>query len=281
MEETIFRNCFTLKFKKSEIENEYQKKRDARLFALNRYIILCLVILNILSTILTLKYTEIETTSFWTLLRFSAIISTSIYAILFFVCFLSKNLKILRWCHYLAYILILFSYANIINTLTYKVKVNSFLIYIISIVEMLIRMCSNVFLIQSFLENFTLNFLTCILLWVTYMPVIDKVFIIISTYSFLIYSTTFIILIGFSYVMEKQQKNTFYFQYSHMKKLEWLTNVLENMNTGFLSIRGDKITYMNSFLQNKLTKIKHSPNKINLSNRTLTEGNIKLYKFSY
>ncbi len=149
MEETIFRNCFNLKFKKSEIENEYQKKRDVRLLAFNRYIIIFLVCLNIFSTILLFNYTNSETTLFWKLLRYTGIISTSLYSLLLIICLFSKNLKILRWCHYLAYLMILFTYANIYNTLSYQVKVNSFIIYILAIIEMIIRISSNIFLIQS------------------------------------------------------------------------------------------------------------------------------------
>lgn len=275
MEEAIFRNCFTLKYKKSEIEDEYQKKRDARLLALNRYFMIFLVLLNIFSTILLLKNTESEASLFWILARHTGIISTSFYSVLILICLFSKNLKILRWCHYLAYLMILISYANIYVTLSFHIKVSSFIMYVLVIIEMQIRISSNIFLIQSFLEIFILNSINCGLLWLVYIPVIDPQFRVNSTYSFLIYTITYVFLIGFSYLIENQLKNTFYFQYTHLKKLEWLTNVFENMNTGFLSIRGLKITYMNSFLQNKLSKIKLSQNKTNLSNPTLTEGNIK------
>jgi hypothetical protein len=279
MEEPIFKNCFTLNYKKLEIENEYHKKRHSQLFALNRYIIISLVLLNIISTILTVEFTRNETKSFWLLIKYTAIISTSLYVTLLFMCLFSKNVKILRWCHYLAYLLILFTFSNFFNTLSHKLQMSLYLANLIYVLEILLRMCFSIFLIQCFLENIILNGLTCILIWVLYLPALDENVILTATYAQLAYTAIFLVLIGFSYVLEKQQKNAFYFQYTHAKKLEWLTNVFENMNTGFLSIRGDKITYMNSFLQNKINKLKQPLNKINYSKRTSTEGKFIITKF--
>lgn len=275
MEESIFSNRFSLKFKKFEIEKEYYNKRQLSLSSLNLFIIISLVILNILSTTLTIIFTQNEIKPFWLILRYTAIISTSLNIVVLFISIFCKNMNIIRWIHYLAYLLLFFTLSNTFNVLLSKLQVSLNLMNIASLVEIILRMCFSVFTIHSFLENIILNGITCVFIWVLYLPALDKSIVLLAAYVQLAYTAAFSILVGFSYVLDKQQKNAFYFQYTHAKKLEWLTNVFENMNTGFLSIKGIKISYVNNFVQNKLMQ---QLCKVYQEKNTLTEGKFILTK---
>ena len=67
----------------------------------------------------------------------------------------------------------------------------------------------------------------------------------------------------------------FYFQRFSDNRANYFVNLFENMNTGFLSIKGNKIVRMNSYLIKKLSKYRSNIEKYNpMSNRNNTDGKL-------
>ena len=79
-----------------------------------------------------------------------------------------------------------------------------------------------------------------------------------SFYIFLCYSFFFSIISMFFYVIELQKKTSFYFQTMLKDQVKSLNNIFENTSIGYLSIKNNKIIYMNSFLKKSLQKFRFS-----------------------
>jgi hypothetical protein len=278
MQEKIFKNCFTLKLNKPEIESGYQRKREGLIRVYNRYIAITVLLISITATTTNAYCYESKNTKTNIFINFSSYVTTPLYLITFVICFISKNIKVLIWSHYLNYIVFLFTLVSLVTPLLSLKNINIVLIFFLYILEMLFRMVWVLFSIHSFPENLTLNLMTIVLSWMCYLPLVETKELQFTSYNLLAYSVMYLVIIGFSYTVERQQKNAFYFQFTHAKKLEWLTNVFENMNTGILSIRGNKISYINTFLQTKLDKLKQQTNKINITYRSNTEGKYRNFK---
>ncbi len=113
------------------------------------------------------------------------------------------------------------------------------------LIEMIVRLTWVLLFIHSFKESFILNTLSLITVWI----VVPSLYVGDSyndenintiAYSFVIFG-----VIVFAYVLEKQQKEAFYYQWLANSKAKWLTNVFENLNSGFVSIKNSKISYIN------------------------------------
>jgi hypothetical protein len=159
------------------------------------------------------------------------------------------------------YFLLLFIFVNFRYTIFRVAKINTVVFYFLVIIEITIRLIWVIVGLQSFLECLMLNGFCVVFMWIVYPPVFPKEIFSDGMINYMVYSTALLVCIVFSYVLERQQKLAFYFHWVAEKKAAWLASVFENMNAGFISIRGDKITYINSFLLKQFYKIKSSKEK--------------------
>jgi cell shape-determining protein MreC len=74
----------------------------------------------------------------------------------------------------------------------------------------------------------------------------------------LAYSCVLFMVMAIAYIIEIQQKKAFYFLWQADQKAKWLTSILDNLNSGFVSIKNGEIKYINSFFINHLEKLKHN-----------------------
>jgi hypothetical protein len=166
--------------------------------------------------------------------------------------------------------------------LTHYTKVDLVLLMFIFSLEILFRLFWVIFGIQGFIENFILTCISIIIAWAIYVPTHFGNELTTSYFNNLGYTLILFVVMLLSYILERQQKNAFYFQIKAKTKTNWLLNVLDNMSTGFLSIRGDTISYVNSFFKNKLEKfIPLIENFKRSSHKPTFEGNFYFYSIFF
>jgi hypothetical protein len=120
--------------------------------------------------------------------------------------------------------------------------------------------------VQSFLECFILNTLSILTIWLIVPFIYPADVYNRGMFNFFAYSCALMSVISFAYFLEKNSKKAFYFHWISDKKANWLSNVFENMNSGFVSFRGGRISYINSSLKKQLKKFKNFTKKYSPTN---------------
>lgn len=111
-----------------------------------------------------------------------------------------------------------------------------------------VRLMWSSYYILSFYEIITLNILSIVTLFsivpnISTEENLSKDLEALRNYVyFLSFSSTFV------YILERQLIICFYCNWIAEKKAKWLSNVFNNMNSGFVSLKGDKIAFINNFL---------------------------------
>jgi hypothetical protein len=84
-----------------------------------------------------------------------------------------------------------------------------------------------------------------------------------------------IVATTFSYFIEKERKGSFYYSDHDNLKTKWLSSILDKMNTGYISIKDDKIFFINSCSTQKFNSWKY------LQNEYLADERLKQVNFKY
>jgi hypothetical protein len=270
MPERIFVSCLNLKMSNKEVESDFQKMRAKKLKFLNIPIILFSLVSSLAVMIFHyLYYDEFIEIKFFKFNVIMCSIASGIYLILMAWGYSTKNIKIIKWINYTIfyfqiYVIIAFRFAIIKVT-----HASSFLLFFEYLFEIIVRLIWVILFLHSFLESCVLNILSLVTVWLV-VPILftEKLYNeeIINTlaYSFVLFSVIII-----AYVLERQQKQAFYFHWQADTKAKWLTNVFENLNSGFVSVKNSKISYVNSYFKNFLKNLK-------LSNQSKKENKLEV-----
>jgi hypothetical protein len=171
--------------------------------------------------------------------------------VLFLICINSKNPNILKKCHYVIYILLIFSAADlrypIVNFIYTK---NYVLLLLIVEVEILFRLVWVILNIFSFYEFLNLNVINSFLIFFYFYPTSHQENIQFTIYYFLCYTLLFTIISVLAYIIDKKNKTSFFLQIEMYEKNQHLNILLENINTGVLHINKNEIVYVNKFTLN-------------------------------
>jgi hypothetical protein len=123
-------------------------------------------------------------------------------------------------------------------------------------VEMILRLTWIIFGLLGFCEMMILNFVTAALLWSIYFPIgYDNGDFMSYVFLRLVHTILLGFVTIFSYFYEKKDKTSFHYLYLFESKYKWFSNIFDNMNTGFLSLKGNKISYINQSLNQTINKI--------------------------
>lgn len=256
----IFSNLFTLQFKSStEMNILYKLSNLPQLIISNRIFTFLLFTITIITAYpfytniislycinYSLCYATLVLKSLFTLI-------TTILMILTFIEI--KNIHIKRHLHkviiitlYVLYFLISFEINIIINQIT-KIKLSYF--HFIFFIVFLIICIWHFLQCIEFIESLPLNLI---------MMIISFIFtFIIGSYSGFerIYITItllfmFIGIIAVSYVMTFQLKKSFYYYKELQSKNIWYSEILNNLNCGFINVDDSKVCFVNSTLRKKI-----------------------------
>jgi hypothetical protein len=249
MQERIFRSNFRLSFLRNQIESEYKKKMDNQIANHISVLLLILCLLSYGVTILTSFYFNTLEKS----MMFFVVIVTSYFVSVVFTVFsvfaiFSKKIKWIILMHYTMYFLLFFLFVNFRYTIFRVAKIEPIFFYFLIIVELIVRLLWVILNLQTFIECLILNTLSLACIWILYPCVFPENIYRDGMINFAAYSSIFFMTVGFAYVLVRQQKMAFYFHRTAQKKANWLDSVFENMNEGFISVRGKVISYINPYI---------------------------------
>lgn len=269
----IFLNFWQSRFRNPETELDYQKMRDDKLKEYKKIILCSLLLKSVCCSVFNSFFIEYFNTSNVTKYNFiSCYFTTVIYLILLLFGWNSNKTRYLRWILYIIYffkVLFINSTRSIILTCS---NINIVFLNFAYFLELNCRMMWATYYLLSFYELLLLNFLSLaaifsIVPYISHFETNIKGLEDLKTYVFIL---TFVS--SFCYVLERQLRISFYYSWTAEKKAKWLSNVLNNMNSGFVSLKCDKIAFINIFLLKYLkifkmnNKLPRSKNEFRINN---------------
>lgn len=253
----IFLNFWQFRFRNPETELDYQKMRDDKLKKYKKIILCSLLLKSVCCSVFNSFFIEYFNTSNVTKYNFiSCYFTTVLYLILLLFGWNSNKTRYLRWILYLIYFfkaIFINSTRNIIITCS---NIDIVFLHLAYFLELNCRMMWATYYLLSTYELLVLNFFSLAAIF-SIVPYISpreinlKGLEDLKTYVFIL---TFIS--SFCFVLERQLRISFYYSWEAEKKAKWLSNVLNNMNSGFVSLKCDKIAFINIFLLKYLKNFK-------------------------
>lgn len=284
MSDDVFKRWINLKFNEVDVELDFIKMKDKKLSLFIRPA----VIFSLMSSVAVSTFISFYIESFITLTFFQFCLIASwaasfIYFIFLVSLFFTKKLNVYRWMNFFFFYFQIFVIISVRFAFLKIVKVSSIMIFFEYFLEIFIRLFWVILYLQSFLECLILNILSLVTVWIvigSMYPVesLSEEIIITLAYSVVMFS-----VIGIAWIVERQQKLSFYFKWKAEKKASWLTKVLDNLNSGYILIKKGKINYINSFLLtllNRLNQLKIKNNQ-NLITKDLEGKHFKNKLFDF
>jgi signal transduction histidine kinase/CheY-like chemotaxis protein len=248
--ENIFESLITLKLKDKYYEQAYQGKRYKKL---KRYNIILSSILFILSIALTVIYAlniKVMLSEFSSMyVTYLHFVTTFIIGINLILSITVKNLNIQGWITYINYIYIILIFANCRFFFVYILHVDLLIYTLLFVAEMFFRKAWFFLGIIDFMPGVYLQVITIVINYILLFALIP----LELQFRFSVTAGILIITSGIMYFLIKEQKKSFYYYLSMKNKYEWFKNVIDNMNSGFLSIENQQIQYINSTMVKFLT----------------------------
>jgi hypothetical protein len=259
MEAHIFRNKFILNFSKIGLNEAYSKLKMEDIKKQYKLISFLLLISSVAAFLENLFFkNKTEGGSLKFVIYCS--LANSIYYLFSFISgfFIQCPRKLLIF-HYLNYLGIILTCGFLRYPLIHFVKPTPVVLIVLLLLEILARIFWVVLNVMEFYENFILNLIEICLIWIAFYPTSDPSdkgnYIL---FNFVCYSFFFLLISLFFYIIEKQRKISFYFQSILKDQVKSLNDIFDKTSIGFLSVKKNKIIYMNSFLMKSLKKFKYS-----------------------
>jgi signal transduction histidine kinase len=253
--DNIYESFLTLRLKDRYYEWTYQQNRYSKLKKHNIVLSCILVIVSLSLTIaLSLDISEMFqnfNSKYVTLMNFSTTILTSINLLLSVII---TNKKIQSWITYINYIYILLVFDAYRFYFVRVLVVDNMVFSFIFTVEMFFRKAWFFMGIIDFVPGVYLHVITLVIHYVIFLPISTQSL----QFRYSINAGILIITTGIIYFYIKEQKRSFFYYHSMKSKHDWFKNIIDNMNSGFISIEEGEVQYYNNTMMklfsNKLIK---------------------------
>ena len=192
-------------------------------------------------------------------IKITAYVLFGLHVIFLILAIYIKNSKYQRWISYTNLSAIFLNNVSLRIYLSIFVKVDYLVFNLIFILQ---QFYTQVWFFTNnldFLDGFWIYLkitITTIIYFLGYIP-IELIFRAVIS-GIIIMTTSF-----FSYFYVKEKRSPFYYNFQNEETIKWYQSIIENMNSGFVSIENSKIVCMNKTLLTHSLKIKRSLEKNN------------------
>jgi hypothetical protein len=253
----IYKSFFNLNFDKCDIEVDYLKYKNQLLLQRSKYSVGILLVLSLIA--------DIDLSIFWgdqfgnrnfLGVTISSYLITIFYSIFLIFTICCKNLHFLKMLNYFTFFLITFVLVFMRYPIVHYKLNEEMLNYLFFAIDIVFRLIWVFMGNISYLESLGISLIDIALLfmWAGLSQTPENLKSAMIRNS--AYSVTILLVGILAYLFEALNRRGYYYNHYIQKKNEWLMNVLENMNTGFISVKEGKIRYINKFLESKIENIK-------------------------
>ena len=272
--EKIFKSWINLSFCNEQFELSYRKIKDEKIKSTIKTYTLLILILAIIASITDsffYKYYDLVGFKVTTFTSYGLIV---LYIIIYILSLKCEKMLYLRLINYTNFFIMYFVSLTFRYPLVHYTSSNIIIFYNLLLVEIIGRLIWVSHGVLGFAETIIIIILTIITIWSmllsSLLAGIDEVygFLLVSSYSMMI-----VLCLLFAYFFERSQKQYYFYYFLGEKRNLWFNNIFDNMHTGLLSIKGQNLTYINSFLFEKILKITKFQEKL-LKEKNSTELNL-------
>jgi signal transduction histidine kinase len=263
--ENIFESWITLRFKDKSYELIYERNRILRLKKFNIILSAIMFILSLGLTIAFLINLDFMFSNFtYKYVALVQFVSNVLITVNLILCTIA-NPRIQSWLTYINYTYILFVFGSYRYFFIWILQADIFIYGFLFALEILFRKTWYIMGLIDFVPGVYLQIATIVITYSTYSAVASVPFL----FRFGIYAGILIITNGITYFYIREQKRSFYYYHAMKNKYEWFKNVIDNMNSGFISIKNSKVHYYNyttiKLLKNDLMELTTDTDSFELS----------------
>ena len=256
--ETIFKSWINLSFCNGHFEIEYQTSKDVKIRKSIKTYTLSILIFTIITSITdSFFYNNYKLMGF-KITTFTAYLLTVLYIPLYILSLKCEKMSYLRMLNYANFYFLIFHCINFRYPLVIyaSTNLNNLIYFYFFLIELIIRLIWVTHGVIGFNEISVISIISIVSLGTWKLAIIlnNKDFYY-SLVFFFNNITMLLICVLISYFIENSQKQCSYYNLLAEKKNSRFNNIFANMRTGLLSIKGQNLTYINSFLFEKILKI--------------------------
>jgi signal transduction histidine kinase/CheY-like chemotaxis protein len=253
MQEKIFDSLITLKLANGEIQDKFNEEKNQTIKKVSKiyfYIILILSVAGLILNFFSSINNKGRHKDWQQSVELSSVICTIISASIVTLRTLSENKRLIKILNYLSYILLLFVMINLRFYFDCRYMSLPVSFCAGAAAELSFRIFWKINFYLSFLEVTVLNALLFISMSVCYA--VDG---LINAEIVFVYLLVQIKITLLMYHLDKSEREMFHLYRMANIRNQRLSSVLENMNTGYLSLKSGSISYINNYLCRRLITV--------------------------
>jgi signal transduction histidine kinase/CheY-like chemotaxis protein len=257
----MFSSRITLNFKDKYYDVKYDQKMIAYRKKYNIFISVFLSCLSISFTIpMIIEYSHLKEQFNSHYLAMLCYITTCLILALTIICIIIRNNTFQKWLTYLIYIAIILVFSSIRYYCLFMLNVDVFIYTLIFTVEIIFRLIMFVIGLIDFVPGVYLQVIIIVVDFTIFSPIMP----LILYFRFSIGCILLILMSVVSYFFVRERKMCFYWNLCLKIKNRWYESIIDNMNSGFISIKDGEVQYYNKTLLRFLKK--SSSNEVVLTN---------------
>jgi hypothetical protein len=257
----MFNSLVTLRYTDKYYEAKYKEEKHSfrRKYNIFHSLFLTCLIITV-SILMLLDYSNLDgsfNTHYSTIFCF---ITGSLSIIITLLCIVIKGNKFQEWLTYISYILILFVFSNLRYYLVWIIQIDILIYALTFVIELIVRLMWFEFGLIDFVPGVYLQIIGMVLNLCIFAPIIPVHYY----FRFSIYNCILVLTSIMSYFLIREQKRSFFYNFSLKLQNQWYESIIDNMNSGFISIKDKEIKYFNkvllSFFKQSSSGVEHFNN---------------------
>jgi signal transduction histidine kinase len=270
----MFNSLVTLRYKDKYYEAKYKEEKHSFRRKYNIFLSLFLTCIIIsVSILMILDYSDLDGSYNTRYSTIFCLITGALSIIITLMCIVVKGNKFQEWLTYVSYILILFVFSNLRYYLVWVIKIDLLIYALIFVIEMIFRLMWFEFGLIDFVPGVYLQLIGMVINLCIFAPILSRPYF----FRFSIYNCILILTSIMSYFLIREQKRSFYYNLSLKLQNQWYESIIDNMNSGFISIMDKEIKYFNKTMLNFFKKPNNSDIQSN-NNDLIIVNNIDINK---
>jgi signal transduction histidine kinase len=251
MSYNMFNSIFTLRFRDSYYETKYIEEKYAFRKKYNIILSLILTCISVAISICFILYIE-QLKKYFAAFYMVMIcfVTTLINIIVTLLCIFIKGNRLQEWLTYINYMLIYFTFILMRLYFNWILKIDILTYALVMVVEVIFRLTWSMLGLVDFVPGSYLQIANVVFTFALYGPIFPLKYY----YSFSIYTVILVLTSSLSYFFIREQKKSFYYNLSLKHKNEWYESIIDNMNSGFMSIKDNEVQYYNKTLLSFMKK---------------------------
>lgn len=251
-----FRNNWTLRLRDKRSEEEFNTMRYKLMVRLNPWLTVVFFLVAAWDTLyesLIMKWLAEHNKDWRFATSYLSYVCSGFAVLNLILVFVTKNRIVQAYVNYSNYLFISFPLFLTRGIMLNTKDADSNVYALLFVLEYVGRISWVFLLMLIFTEACILNLMIIVALTI-YSPVVSKQ---TTVGAFNIPYNLFLILFTvICYFYTRQVKKNFHYNLSLQNKNKWYTNILENMNSGFIYIKDGKISYVNNIIFEKMLRNK-------------------------